>query len=138
MRVSFGAADVAKILGVDEASVVAIAEAGILGSGGLQGSNRVDFSSSQVDGFVDRLRRAALPTSTSVDGLRLVDAVKAAGLASKDWPAVLSSFLKGRINVYRRAGAYGEPLFDSFLVSSERVLELVVVDTPFIWLPRCA
>ena len=130
-------ADVGGVFGISDAGVAALAGAGLLEVAGAPGA----FSRWSVDDLAERLWRAALPTSSDVAGVRLCEAVEAAGAGSDRWPTVIAALLDGRINAFRRRGASGVPVVAALVVSSERVVtELAPTsdsagEAPFIWTP---
>jgi hypothetical protein len=129
-------ADVGGLLGITEAGVVAIANAGLL-EAGAPGS----FSRWSVDDLAERLWRAALPTSSDVAGVRLRDAVEATDAGSDIWPEVIAAVLDGRVNAFRRRGTFGGQVLAALVVSSERVVADLAPtsegagEAPFIWTP---
>jgi len=97
-----------------------------------------------IEDFAERLWHAALPTASNAPGVRLRDAVEAAGAGPDIWPAVIAALLDGRVNAFRRRGAFGGPALVALVVSSERVVaELAPApgeasEAPFIWTPTIA
>ena len=89
---------------------------------GLGDSGGVGFRRLDVDDLVNRLHASAIPVASDADAPSLADAVASCGLGSRGWPIVLSAFLAGRINLFRRSGAYTGPAVGAFLASSVDVV----------------
>ncbi len=135
-RAGMSVLDAANALGISKSGVVALADAGILGAIGTDSAApRLD-----AEDLTERIWRAALPTASDSLGVPLRAAVKAAGGHPRLWPAVIAALLDGRLNAFRRRGAFGGPVLAALIVSSERVVaELAPTasggDAPFIWTP---
>jgi hypothetical protein len=71
--------------------------------------------------------------------VRLRDAVEDAG--ADLWLAVIAAMLAGRLNAFRRRGAFGGGVLAALVVSSERVVADLAPapedprEAPFIWTP---
>ena len=134
--VAMSTADVGAVLGISNAGIVAMARAGL-----LEAVAPDSFSRWSIGGLAERLWRAALPTSSDFVGVRLRDAVEAVGAGPDVWPEVIAALLDGRINAFRRRGAFGGPVLAALVVSSERVVADLAQtsegpgETPFIWTP---
>lgn len=124
-------ADISGALGVSDAGTCALASAGLLGVAAMPGL----FARRSIDDLAERLWHAALPRASDVSGVRLRDAVEAAGVGPDMWPKV------GSLNAFRRRGAFAGPVLAALVVSSERVVaELAPTsddasEAPFIWTP---
>jgi hypothetical protein len=132
-------ADLSAALGISDAGVAALASAGLLGA--VVAPAR--FARRIVDDLAERIWRAALPTESAVPCVRLRDAVEA-GSGPEMWPEVIAALLDGRINAFRRRGAFGGPVLVALVVSSERVVAEIAPapgdgsEAPFIWTPTIA
>lgn len=119
-------ADAAGVLGLDEADVLALTQSGLLENG--------------VEDLAERIWQAALPAATNAPGVRLRDAVDAAGGSPGIWATVIDALLHGRLNAFRPRGIFGAPVLETLVVSSvEVVADLKTApseaETPFIWTP---
>jgi hypothetical protein len=106
-------ADVGAVLGISDAGVLALANAGLLGRDGAEAM----FPRTIVDDLTERIWRAALPTSSEAPGMRIRNVVENAAL----WPSVIAALLHGRVNAFRRRASFSGGVLGLLIVSSERV-----------------
>jgi len=140
---AFDRSDVASTLGLPEDGVAGLAEAGLIRRvhPSLDPTGRERYRRADVYGLIEMLRSAAILTGSDAFGMSLVAASIAAGFGVGGWAVVLSAVLTGKINVFRRPGAPAEPVLESFLVPSERVLDTLAgqgagtAPRSFMWTP---
>jgi len=129
--------DVAEMLGVSDVGARALANAGLLGSA----VTSTVFARAAIEDLAERIYRAALPTTSDALGVHLCDAVEANCAGPALWPTAIAALLDGRVNAFRRRGAFAGRILAALVDSSERVvLDLMppsedTGEAPFIWTP---
>ena len=124
----------ADVLGITEADVAGLADSGLLKTFVTGGPTLRQ----EAEHLAERMWQAALPTASTAPGVRLRDAVEAAGDGPRTWPVVIAALLDGRINAFRRRGVFGDTVA-ALVVPSERVVRELATssdaEAPFIWTP---